>query len=29
MAYAQITPAVNISSSDTLQIDWELTFLGS
>jgi hypothetical protein len=29
MAYAQITPAVNISLSDTLQIDWELTFLGS
>jgi len=29
LAYAQITPAVNVSSSDTLQVDWELTFTGS
>ena len=29
LAYAQITPAVNVSSSDTLQVDWELTLLGS
>lgn len=29
LAYAQVTPAVAITASDTLQIDWELTFLGS
>lgn len=29
LAYAQISPAVNVGSSDTLQIDWELTILGS
>lgn len=29
LAYAQITPSVNVTSSDTLQCDWELTFLGS
>ena len=29
LAYAQISPAVDVSSSDTLQITWELTFLGS
>jgi hypothetical protein len=29
LAYAQITPVANVSSSDTLQVDWELTFLGS
>lgn len=29
MAYAQITPAVDVSSSDTLQVDWEITYLGS
>lgn len=29
LAYAQVTPSVAITSSDTLQIDWELTFLGS
>jgi hypothetical protein len=28
LAYAQITPVVNVSSSDTLQIQWELTILG-
>jgi hypothetical protein len=29
LAYAQLNPAVNKGASDTLQIDWELTFLGS
>jgi hypothetical protein len=29
LAYAQLTPSVNMTTSDTLQIDWELTFLGS
>lgn len=29
LAYAEITPAVNVTSADTLQVDWELTFLGS
>ena len=29
LAYAQINPAVDVSSTDTLQVDWELTFLGS
>lgn len=29
LAYAQISPAVNVGSSDTLQVDWELTFTGS
>jgi hypothetical protein len=28
LAYAQITPAVNVTSSDTLQIVWEITILG-
>jgi hypothetical protein len=28
LAYAQITPAVNITSSDTLQVLWEITILG-
>jgi hypothetical protein len=28
LAYAQITPAVNVTASDTLQILWEITFLG-
>jgi hypothetical protein len=28
LAYAQITPAVNVTSSDTLQIIWEITILG-
>ena len=28
LAYAQITPSVNVSSSDTLQILWEITILG-
>lgn len=29
LAYAQISPAVNVTTSDTLQVDWELTFTGS
>ena len=28
LAYAQITPAVNVTSSDTLQVIWEITILG-
>jgi hypothetical protein len=28
LAYAQITPAVNVTASDTLQILWEVTILG-
>ena len=29
LAYAEITPAVNVTTADTLQVDWELTFTGS
>lgn len=29
MAYAQITPAVDVSSSDTLEVTWEITLLGA
>ena len=29
LAYAQITPAVDVTTADTLQVDWELTLLGS
>ncbi len=29
LAYAQITPSVNVTSSDTLQIDWQITVSGS
>jgi hypothetical protein len=28
LAYAQITPSVNVTESDTLQILWEITILG-
>jgi hypothetical protein len=28
LAYAQISPVVNVTSSDTLQILWEITILG-
>jgi hypothetical protein len=28
LAYAQITPSVNVTASDTLQIVWEITILG-
>ena len=29
LAYAEISPAVDVSTSDTLQADWELTILGA
>lgn len=29
LAYGQISPSVNMTTSDTLQVDWELTFTGS
>ncbi|MBR4791769.1 MAG: hypothetical protein IK024_12830 [Treponema sp.] len=29
LAYAQITPAVNVTSADSLQIDWLITFNGA
>lgn len=29
MAYAEISPAVNVGTSDTLQITWEITLLGA
>lgn len=29
LAYAEITPTVDVTTNDTLQVDWELTFLGS
>ena len=28
LAYAQISPSVNVTSSDTLQVVWEITILG-
>jgi len=28
LAYAQITPSVNVTASDTLQVMWEITILG-
>jgi hypothetical protein len=28
LAYAQITPVVNVTTSDTLQVQWEITILG-
>ena len=28
LAYAQITPSVNVTSNDTLQVLWEITILG-
>jgi len=28
LAYVQITPSVNVTSSDTLQVLWEITILG-
>ena len=28
LAYAQITPSVNVTDSDTLQVLWEITILG-
>lgn len=29
MAYAEISPAVDVSTSDSLQVTWEITLLGS
>ena len=29
LAYAQITPAVDVSTSDTLEVTWEITLLGA
>lgn len=29
LAYAEITPNVNVGIGDTLQVDWEITFLGA
>lgn len=29
LAYAQVVPSTNVTSSDTLQITWQITFLGS
>jgi len=29
LAYAQISPAVNVTSSDTLEVTWEITLLGA
>lgn len=29
LAYAEISPSVNVGSSDTLQVDWEITFTGA
>lgn len=29
LAYAQVTPSINVTTDDTLQVDWEITFLGS
>ena len=28
LAYAQISPSVNVTASDTLQVLWEITILG-
>ena len=28
-AYAQIDPAINVASTDTLEVTWEITFLGA
>jgi hypothetical protein len=29
MAYAQISPAVDVTTADTLEVTWEITYLGS
>lgn len=29
LAYAQISPSVNVTTADTLQVDWEITLLGA
>lgn len=29
LAYAEITPAVNVTTADTLEVTWEISFLGA
>ena len=29
LGYGELSPAVNVTTADTLQVDWELTFLGA
>ena len=29
LAYAQVTPTVDVASTDTLQVDWEISYLGA
>lgn len=29
MAYGEISPAVNVTTADTLQVDWEITYTGA
>lgn len=29
LAYGEISPSVNVTTADTLQVDWEITFLGA
>lgn len=29
LAYAEISPALNITTADTLQVDWEITYVGA
>lgn len=29
LAYAQVTPSAVVTTSDTLQVDWEITYLGA
>ena len=29
LAYAEISPAVDVSAADTLEVTWEITFTGS
>ena len=29
LAYAQITPTINVTTADTLEVTWELTYLGA
>ena len=29
LAYGEISPAVNVTTADTLQVDWEITYVGA
>ncbi len=29
LAYAQVTPTVDVATTDTLQVDWEISYLGA